>query len=353
MSARQQKKFFLRKVSPMALSIKREDYGDAPSSPDIKKDVISKMIGMDDALAKVKAYAISVFQRFTGFDPEDVKQTETELLAEQSRLQAEAEKIDKELEGTDEFVERPTDEPIAENATSFKLKIGLGLGLSAISAPMLVTTMAGIVTQSTRFEFIIEAPWKAILFIFPILLMVWVLAEKHDDMRTEGEQRNFRDLLNNITIYGFLCWSVCFVLVNVVGGSSDAFSAPSQVIETAFVLQLISQIFLEVTGGAAVKISLLKLYYGTFKTVQVINLPFEALKRRKLANETALNEVRGDLCIIRRHRSSHKASQDEYIAECEAYFNQLQKEQAAQNHASTTAAAAAAADHQLKMVVSN
>ena len=108
----------------MALSIKREDYGDAPSSPDIKKDVISKMIGMDDALAKVKAYAISVVQRFTGFDPEDVKQTETELLAEQSRLQAEAEKIDKELEGTDEFVERPTDEPIAENATSFKLKIG-------------------------------------------------------------------------------------------------------------------------------------------------------------------------------------------------------------------------------------
>jgi hypothetical protein len=119
------------------------------------------------------------------------------------------------------------------------------------------------------------------------------------------------------------------------------------------VLQLISQIFLEVTGGAAVKISLLKLYYGTFKTVQVTNLPFEALKRRKLANETALNEVRGDLRIIRRHRSSHKASQDEYIAECEAYFNQLQKEQAAQNRASSTAAAAAAADYQLKMVVSN
>jgi len=317
--------------------------------PDLDKAAIDQLIDDPDGETKAQQSATHQYHHETGYTQEDGQERISALEQEKQSLTEQKQDKEQELRGTPQFRFIKTKELIDEFASPARAQIWLMFFLAAAGLPLLGLSTSLVATQSTRFEFLLEWPLAAVMFLFVPLMAMWLVAWIDELIKQDANRWLYRFSLALSACAMALVWVFCFVLANSLDASTDVLEAGSLLVDGLFISQLITQVSFEILCGGILKISIFHKLDEPYQTKDVPVLKHQVLQASITQFDDHIGQINHDITVISKHLTVLKNGCEQHVTNALSYLRSEQRKVDHMKDAARKKADADAANHEFKL----
>ncbi|MGH1406667.1 MAG: hypothetical protein ACRBBJ_08945 [Rhodomicrobiaceae bacterium] len=300
-------------------------FPDKIAAPPIDTEAIDRFVDDPDGETKARQLAEQSFKREACSNEEDCKDRLSHLEAEKQRLLEQKDTKYQELGATPKSVFIKITDLIDEFAKVPTVQIALMLFLAIFGVPLLAMSTSLVASQSTRFEFLLEWPIAAVMFLFVPLMTMWLVSWIDELIKQEQTRWLYRMSLGLGACVLAIIWAVCFVLANSLDATADPLEGASSLIDGLFVTLLVTQIIFEIITGGILKIWIFYKLDEPYASKEVSVLNHTSLSKtiNEIIQET--NLIDHKITILRKHMSAVQNGCAQHISDAVGYFKSQQK----------------------------
>lgn len=292
--------------------------------PPIDKEAIDRFVDDPDGKTKVRQFAEQTFKREACSNQEDCQDRLAHLEAEKQRLLEQKDTKHHELISTPKTAFIKINALIDECAKVPTVQIALMLFLAAFGVPLLAMSTTLVASQSTRFEFLLEWPIAAVMFLFVPLMTMWLVSWIDELIKQDQTRWLYRMGLGLSACALAIIWAACFVIANSLDANADPLEGASLLIDGLFITLLVAQIIFEIITGGILKIWIFYKLDESYASKEVPLLKHKSLSQLIDEFTEEVNLIDHKITILRTHMSAVQNGCAQYISDAEGYFQSQQ-----------------------------